>query len=278
MNFVTRAGRGGRYQVIESATPSHVVRQAVQRGVAEATANELREQLQQALCDAYGGDKSWVWLRDFDDGQVWYERETEAHSGLFQHTYSETDGAVTLTGQPVEVRIETRYVPVTSVEAPPTTTDTEESHMPQIEEGRLAQLEEAAGRVTTLEAERDAARAAMAESNARHAARPKVAAKVAEFKVIADRVRTQARLVESVVAALPVVDGTIADEAITAAVEAAVADAEAELAEGQSTAPAPLFGSLGSAQESDGGDITDISESDIDAAISGAFGRTVKGN
>jgi hypothetical protein len=271
VDFVTRAGRGGRYQVIESATPSHVARQAVQRGVAEATVNELRERLQQALRDAYGGEKSWVWLRDFDTDHVWYEHETDGSSGLFQHAYSEADAAVTLTGDPVEVRIETRYVPVTPAEANPTPTPTEESLMPQIEEGRLAQLEEAAGRVTALEAERDAARAALAESTARQAARARVAAKVAESQVLTPR--TQARVVESIVAALPVAEGAVADDALAAAVEAAVKDAEAEYPAQSAPASGSLFGTFGSVTESATGGTADLSESAFKTAVGSPFGR-----
>jgi len=272
VDFVTRAGRGGRYQVIESATPSHVVAQAVEHGVAEATANDLREWLNDALRDAYGGEKSWVWIRDFDDALVWYQHETETGSGLFQHTYSETDGAVALTGQPVEVRIETRYVPVTPAEANPTTTE-ESTNMPQIEEGRLAQLEEAAGRVTAVEAERDAARSALAAIEARQAARPRVAAKVAESTVLAPRARTQARVVESVVVSLPVVDGQITNEALTAAVEAAVKDAEAEFTDIPAARLTSLFGSFGSLTESAAGETTDVSESAMSSAVGSAFGR-----
>ena len=99
VDFVTRAGRGGRYQVIESALPSRVVRSAVEHGVTEATANQLRDGLQQALRDAYGAEQSWVWIRDFDEATVWYEHETPDATGLFQHSYGETDGAVALTGE-----------------------------------------------------------------------------------------------------------------------------------------------------------------------------------
>jgi hypothetical protein len=92
VDFVTRAGRGGRYQVIESATPSRVVRRAMDTACRGHRQRAPRG-LQQALRDAYGGEKSWVWVRDFDDTVVWYEHETPDGSGLFQHTYSETDGA-----------------------------------------------------------------------------------------------------------------------------------------------------------------------------------------
>lgn len=278
VDFVTRAGRGGRYQLIESARPSKVNARAVGHGIAEATANELREQLQQALRDAYGADDVWVWVRDFDDARVWFEMETPDASGTYEHSYTAGDSGVALSGDPTEVRAETTYVPVDPAADTPTQ-ESQEDTMPQIEEGRLAQLEEAAGRVSTLESERDAARqeadqlkAQVAESIARTAARPIVAAKVAESKTLG--ARTQSRLVESIVTALPVADGKIADDALAAAVEAAVTAAEAEIADYARPAPAPLFGVVGSVLESATGGTSDITESDIDKAAGSAFGRT----
>jgi hypothetical protein len=105
VDFVTRAGRGGRVlvELMESARPEQVVERAIRQGVAEATANDTREALNTALKDAYGGEKSWVWVRDFDESVVWYSHETDGSSGLFQHSYSENDGAVSLTGDPVSV-------------------------------------------------------------------------------------------------------------------------------------------------------------------------------
>jgi hypothetical protein len=115
-DFVTHAGRGGRIvSVMESARPADVVDRAIGAGVAEATANDTREALQTALRDTYGGDQSWVWVRDFDESTVWYEHETPDSSGCYQLGYSIDDnGAVTLSGDPVEVRARTEYVPITS--------------------------------------------------------------------------------------------------------------------------------------------------------------------
>jgi hypothetical protein len=115
VDFVTHAGRGGRYEVLESARPAVVVERAIHAGVAEATANDTREALQTALRDTYGGDQSWVWVRDFDESNVWYEHETPDSSGCYQLGYSiDKNGAVTLSGDPIEVRARTEYVPITS--------------------------------------------------------------------------------------------------------------------------------------------------------------------
>jgi hypothetical protein len=103
VDFVTRAGRGGAVlAVLESA-----------RTVSEATANDTREALNAALKDEYGADKTWIWVRDFDESTVWFEVETEDSTGVFAQAYSlDDDGAATLTGDRTEVRVKTQYVPV----------------------------------------------------------------------------------------------------------------------------------------------------------------------
>ena len=281
VDFVTRAGRGGRYQVIESARPSKVIHRAVHRGVEEATANELREQLQQALRDAYGAEDVWVWVRDFDDTHVWFEMETADSSGTYQHGYTAGDSGVSLSGGPIEVRAETTYVPVDPAADNPTQ-ESQEDTMPQIEEGRLSQLEEAAGRVPTLESERDAAvqradqaEAALALRDARDTARPVVTTKVGESKILGSR--TQARLVESILADLPVgEDGKVDDDKLGKAIESAVTAAEAEIAD--YSRPAPVYGSFGSATESATGQSGELSEADYDKRSASTFGRTVSGS
>ena len=221
--------------------------------------------------------------RDSAEATVCYDHETPDTTGLFQHSYAETDGAVALTGDPLEVRVETRYVPVNPAGGSTTPTPTEESLMPQIEEARLGQLEEAAGRVPTLESERDQARQQLAESQARIAlfetqlnTRPVIAAKVAESKTLG--ARTQSRIIESLLGALPMADGTVDEPKLTAAIESAVKAAEDEIADYKPAARTGFFGTFGSAQESADDAAADLSESDMDAAIAAANGRTVKGN
>lgn len=185
-DYVTHAGRGGKIlQVLESARP--VVDRS---GVDEATANDTRELLDAALKDAFGGEKQWVGVRDFDASTVWFWWSTPDSEGVYQVGYSlDADGVVTLTGTPVEVRAVTTYVPVNPA-GQSTTQESEEDPMAttQIEESDLARLREDAGRVPTLESERDTARqerdAALAE---RDEAREALAAR--------DRDATVARIV-----------------------------------------------------------------------------------
>lgn len=163
VDFVTKAGRGGRIlAVLESARTR----------VDEATSNDTREALNAALRAAYGAEDVWLWLRDFDDTTVWFTREDADSSAIYQQAYAlADDGTVTLAdGDPIEVRARTEYVPVaatntesgpTNVPAPAGQPITQESNkedtMPEISEAQLANLTEAAGRVPTLESEREQA-------------------------------------------------------------------------------------------------------------------------
>jgi hypothetical protein len=189
VDFVTHAGRGGMV-LLESARPSIVNALAVEHGIAEATANDTREQLQQVLRDTYGGEKSWVWVRDFDDTTVWYEHETPDSCATYALTYETTaEGVVSLTGDPTEVRARTEYVPATRPDSTTTTKESEEVPMGQIQidEAEHQRLVEAAGRVDTLSTERDTekARADAAEAQlaeAKKTARPRTPREVMEAR------------------------------------------------------------------------------------------------
>lgn len=159
VDFVTHAGRGGRIaEVLESARATD---RAIDRGVDETTANELSTLLREALREAYGADRTYVWMRDYDDAQVWFEVETPDSSDLFQQSYSlSNESQLSLTGDRIEVRQVITYVPVHPAGRTPTE-ESEEDTMAetQIEESVLADLREKAGRVSALEAERDTEKA-----------------------------------------------------------------------------------------------------------------------
>lgn len=107
VDYVTVAGRGGHIsEVLESATPEQLA--------TEATARELSELLSAALKEAYAGNGVWVWLRDHDDTNVWFERESDGAAGIFQESYVLDGNTVTLSGQAIEVRVQTSYVPVSA--------------------------------------------------------------------------------------------------------------------------------------------------------------------
>lgn len=166
VDFVTHAGRGGKVlQLLESA---RVNARALGHGLSEATVNDTREALRNVLADTYGGEKIHVWVRDFDATTVWFEVESNDATDLWGQPYTDTDGALALTGERTEVRVLTQYVPVTattpeSVPVNPagqsTTEESKEDTMGkiQIEEAEHSVLVEKAGRVDTLITERDTA-------------------------------------------------------------------------------------------------------------------------
>jgi hypothetical protein len=279
VDFVTRAGRGGKVlSVLESAAAN---RRAIRHGVSEATVNDTREGLTQVLRDAYGtGEGVWIYVRDFDDTTVWFEIEGAGDdTGIYGQAYTETDGAVSLTGERTEVRVVTNYVPVTRPGST-TTTESLEDTMPQIEEARLRELEEASGRVPTLESERDTA---IQERDRLRAERDQLAAREsavthARARVTAANATLPAATVERIVAtATATVPLTESGQLDTAALDTAVDTARtAEEAYVAQLAEAAGVGSITGFGGTPAGTPSTVSEADIDAAVGGAFGRQVK--
>ena len=165
VDYVTVAGRGGHIsEVLESATPEQLAK--------EATANDMRDMLRSALQQTYSAEGVWVWLRDYDETNVWFEREDSTGAGIFQDSYVIDGNFATLSGQAIEVRVQTSYVPVSadsaeSIESPPVPAGVTEGKEPvmgtiQIEESVHADLVEKSGRATALEAELKEAREKLA--------------------------------------------------------------------------------------------------------------------
>jgi hypothetical protein len=144
----------------------------------------------------------WSYVEDFDDTTVWFTVSGPDSSDTWQQTYTLTGATAALTGDPTAVRRQTTYVPV-SESGQPITIDPERGTMPTISESEHARLTEAAGRVTALEAERDqaaqraaaaeaerdAARSELAGLRRAEAARPVIAAVLAESTVLAEPTR-----------------------------------------------------------------------------------------
>jgi hypothetical protein len=239
VDVVTHAGRGGRIlSVLES------LRTPTDSDATEAAVSDQRAALADALNAAYGGEKSYVGIRDFDPeaGRVWFWYENPTGSGTYQVDYeADESGSVTLTGDPIEVRATTVYVPIatqpteaasTNVPAPAgqhhPPTESKEDTMPEIEAGRLAQLEEAAGRVPTLTDERDQAvsRAEAAEAALRNHRNVDAARGILAEAIAASTTPVTFSALEQrgILAALPTTDaGDLDAAAFRSAAEAEVA-------------------------------------------------------
>lgn len=273
VDFVTHAGRGGTIlDIFESARPSVVNDNAIGHGLAESTVNDRREALSAVLTETYGADKTWVWLRDFDDTTVWFNIDSPDGTDTWQETYSTgTDGLVdALAGDRIEVRATTQYVPVNPA-GPTTTEESEEDTMAktEIEESELSRLKEDAGRVTVLESERDTAvkerDEALAESaKSRDEAREaRIGTIIAEADAQFDDLQ-----VAGLKAQAPVEDGVL-DEA---AFKTSVDEAAAKVAEAGGAGSIKGFGA--------GSTPADKAEQDLresnDKQRAGIFGRTIK--
>lgn len=139
-------------------------RAAVRRIFWEASANDTERALQDAVSAAYSDTENdtYAWMRDYDPDKtlVYFEVSVGGKTTIYQQTYTAgEDGTYELTGDRTEVTIHTQYVPVDPAGQSTTTEESEEDPMTTpVEEARLRQLEEDAGRVQTLESERDTAR------------------------------------------------------------------------------------------------------------------------
>lgn len=272
---------------------------ARRRGVAEATVNDRREQLQTLIKDQYGSDDAWPWVRDFDDSTVWFDIGGGDDGGVYQQGYEVSDDVATaLTGDRIEVRVRTEYVPVgESTATPPaaeaaptnvpvdpagqsTTQESEEDTMPQIEEARLRQLEEAHGRVPALESERDAAvkrateaeqRALQAEAGtyARDFARNLVTkangdlAEASVARIVRDALRGELPLTEA---------GRLDTEAFTPVVEKARSEEETYLGQVAEASGIGTVRGVGATTTTTG-----VTEADVQAAVGDLFERSQEG-
>ena len=83
------------------------------------TVNDQRERLDTALNERFGGENTWIWVRDFnpDEGWVVYAVESDDDGyATYRLGYSiDADDNLTLdAGNPVEVEVTTSYEPVGS--------------------------------------------------------------------------------------------------------------------------------------------------------------------
>lgn len=283
-DFVTNAGRGGSIlQVLESARPERVVSRAVAHGVEEATANDKRRALNAAVESAYGAENTWIWVRDFDETNVWFDHESAAESVVFQQGYT-IDEALKVTlaaADPVQVTVRTEYVPVvtesTDVPAPVGQINAiKENTMAftQIDEAELGRIRQDAERVPTLLSERDTAvqerdaavkerdelRESSVAASREGAARSVIATESTEAGVTFSALETSGLL-----AGMPVKEGALDEDAFRTTVKAEAARKAEESGAGR-------VAGFGASVTTTNPDIVKAAES----AAAGAFGRTVK--
>ena len=220
VDFVTRAGRGGKVlSLLESARP-----------VREAMSSDVEHALELLFIN---DDSSWVVDHDPDAKFVIYRRDRRTWRTAY--SYDPATGTATLDPAPVEVRRVVTYVPTQPTQNVPapagqttTTQESREDTMPQIEEARLRQLEEDAGRVqqltesvTKLTTERDDALAAAQAARAT-VITAQAAAQVAESGHKFTRLEKGGLMLD-----LPVTEAGVLDvEAMKARISEAVAEAE----------------------------------------------------
>lgn len=222
VDFVTHPGRGGKVlEVLESARerPMHYVASDVTNGqyearslAAEATANDTREQLERLLAERFPGTDdapNYIYVRDFDETNVWYFHEGQ---GLFQLGYT----AEGLTGDPIAVRVSTTYIPVGNDDSDNSTADSGED---AVGEGSTVEAEE-------IQRQLEAAQAELAQYRAREAARPVIESALREMNGLPEQ--GVQRVTNDVLSrALPIREGQLDADRLAAEVRRA---GEAEVA------------------------------------------------
>lgn len=268
IDFVTHAGRGGRplLELMESARPSVInARALTHSGIEEATVNDKREALSSVVRDAYAADRTYVWLRDFDDTNAWFDIESGDDSGTYQQAYTagEDDMPNALIGERIEVRASTTYVPVVPA-GQSITNESQGDTMGNIEVDE-AEYRNVTSRVTTLESERDTAIKERDEAKAeveesRTAVREsKISTIIAEADAEFDDLQ-----VAGLKASAPIKEGALDEAAFKTTVdEAAARIAEANGA-GRPRGNGPRINTTD----------TEVSEADLDAVDSAIFGET----
>lgn len=97
----------------ECATKAARMLGAVRKFAGGLSANQLRESLTSTVRDAYGAERTWVWIRDFDADWVVFEVEDEEHAvSLYRQSYSASGAVITLSGDAEPVAVRVTYVPV----------------------------------------------------------------------------------------------------------------------------------------------------------------------
>lgn len=260
VDVVTRAGAGGKLvALLESARAT--VHEALPGGL---VANDL----EQRLDDVLGPDE---WVQDFTDEWVVYRTYADGDGHLVQQTYiADEQGRITLTGTPTRVSRRVTYdaqIPPSSLAGVAMESHQKEEPLMaqiQIDEAEHKRLTEAAEKLASIEAERDAATKKAEEAEALIAAANEAADQAQVDRVIAGAgVEFSALEAKGLRVDMPVDEsGRLDVPAFERLVKEAADEKAAESGAGRPTG-------FGSTTES----TTEFSEADLD----GVLGITQKG-
>lgn len=123
--------------------PEKSIRSGVTRKAHGMSANTLREALDAVLRETYGGEDTYVWVRDYDDAWVVYEISQPDEYALFKESYTVSDGTVTLANDQAEVVARTTYEPAaapTNSATAPETPSSEDGKSPASNVVEMARL------------------------------------------------------------------------------------------------------------------------------------------
>lgn len=264
VDFVTRAGRGGR--ILEVLESQREIQE--KRNIGEFFEAQIHR------------DFTNIADYQFGDGLISREERISLSSAIGDalnafRSSIESNSPGLLERDFYDARESETNVPSQSAGAQE---EKEEKNMPQIEEARLRQLEETEGRVPTLESERDQAvkRAEQAEQDLAIERAKVYAREFAQKRITEANSELPAAVVERIVSAatheIPLgEDGRLDTAAFGPTVDEARQEEEKYLA---SVYPADVgrVQGLGSHYQNN-----DISEADTDKAVAAVFGRAVKG-
>lgn len=268
VDWVTRAGRGGKVleRLLESARQPVQEARNVGHYIESRMHNDFTDHADRMFGDGHLTREERIHLSGaVGQGLAAFASHLEANAPhLYQRDiYDEPTAPAVAEG---------------ATATAPTTPTTKEGLVPELTEAEVTALRDQAARAEAAERQLAESNARLAAIEARDTARPGVAAKVAESTVLANRPKTQARVVESVLRDLPMADGKVDETKLAAAVEAAVKDAEDEFADVAPVRESQVV-AFGSKQA---GKPEGVAEADAiqkyDALTAGIFGRTVKGN
>lgn len=163
IDFVTEAGRGGSIVEMYEAAHKSILEGSVH--ITEATAHDVEGYLDDLIQRVYGSEDHYTYVIDLDDTYVYFsDRDSSTRDRkTYRQPYAQDGVNVTLNGSREEVKRETQYSTLGSVQVTesisPNPLLQEEENIMEITETEHKELRESADRVPVIESERDAEKA-----------------------------------------------------------------------------------------------------------------------